>query len=97
MTKNWDYEKWRELGDFSDACPASNYLEMERIAAKNFDWYANENPEGLSMQELASIYQAQWYALNDDLQALQHVIEENPWTVNKPWTEQGWLPITQVA
>ena len=46
--------------------------------AKTYDWYANENPEGLSMQELASIYQAQWYALNAELQALQHVIEENP-------------------
>ena len=34
MTKNWDYEKWRELGDFSDACLASNLLEMERIAQK---------------------------------------------------------------
>ena len=49
------------------------------------------------MQELASVYQAHWYALNAELQALQHVIEENPQTVNKPWTQQGWLPITRAA
>lgn len=97
MAGNWDKEQWPELDEFRAACLASNYPEMERIAAKAYDWYPNENPENLAMRELASIYQAQWYALSDDLEALQHVIEAYPWTINKPWTRQGWLPITQAA
>lgn len=70
---------------------------MKRIASRNHHWYGNENPEDLPMEELANIFKAQWYTLVDDLDALKRVVELHPWTINKPWTAQGWLPITQAA
>lgn len=97
MSKDKVEEQWPELKEFREACLSNDYAGMERIAARSHDWYASENPEQLSMAELASIYQAQCYAISGNLPALKKVIEEHPWTVNKPWTAQAWLPITQAA
>ena len=97
MTQEFDEEKWPELTTFRDACLADDYEGMQRIASRNHHWYENENPEDLPMEALASIFQAQWYALQGDLDSLKRVVGSHPWTVNRPWTAQSWLPITQAA
>ena len=97
MTQQFDEEKWPELTAFRDACLANDHDTMLHIASRNHHWYENENPHDLPMEKLASTYQAQWYALEGDLDALKRVVEANPWTVNQPWTAQGWLPISQAA
>jgi hypothetical protein len=70
---------------------------MQRIADKLHHWYCNENPQCLDMAQLAKVFQAQHYAGENDLQGLKRVIAGDAWTVNYPWTAQGWLPITQAA
>lgn len=96
-TQQFDEEKWPELAAFRDACLADDHAEMQRIAAHNHHWYENENPNGLPMQELARIFQAQWYAQTGDLESLQQVVDANPWTANRTWTAQGWLPLSQAV
>lgn len=97
MTPQLDEQQWPELTKFRDACLANDYAQMQTIASKKYDWYANENPENLPMEELANIFKVQWYSQVNDLDSLRRAVELNPWTVNKPWTAQGWLPITQAA
>ena len=97
VTQQFDEEQWPELTAFRDACLADDHDKMLRIAARKHHWYENENPDNLPMQELASIFQAQWYALTGDLESLKRVVEAHPWTVNRPWTAQSWLPISQAA
>lgn len=96
-TPQFDEEKWPELSAFRAACLANDRDEMLRIAARNHHWYENENPDDLPMEELASIFQAQWYAQIDDLDSLKQVVAAHPWTANRPWTAQGWLPLSQAA
>ncbi|MGI9219647.1 MAG: ankyrin repeat domain-containing protein [Woeseiaceae bacterium] len=96
-TQKFDEEKWPELTAFRDACIADDYDEMQRIAAREYHWYENENPDDLPMEELARIFQAQWYAQIGDLVSLQQVVAAYPWTANRPWTAQGWLPLSQAA
>ena len=97
MTQQFDAEKWPELTAFRDACLANDYDKMLQIASRNHHWYENENPDSLPMDELANIFQAQWFALTGDLASLKRVVEAHPWTVNRPWTAQSWLPISQAA
>ena len=96
-TQQFDEEKWPELTAFRDACLVNDHDKMRQIATRNHHWYENENPHDLPMEKLANIYQAQWYALKGDLDSLQRVVDAHPWTVNEPWTAQGWLPIAQAA
>ncbi|MGI9272780.1 MAG: hypothetical protein ACR2QT_13465 [Woeseiaceae bacterium] len=96
-TQSFDEKKWPELAEFRDACLANNHVEMQRIAVRNHHWYENENPDDASMEELASVFQAQWYAQIGDFESLQQVVSAHPWTVNRPWTAQGWLPLSQAA
>jgi len=96
-TQQFDEENWPELTAFRDACLANDHDKMLQIASRNHHWYENENPHDLPMAELASIFQAQWYALTGDLDSLKRIVEAHPWTVNRPWTAQGWLPIAQAA
>ena len=70
---------------------------MQCIADTLHHWYCNENPQGLDMAQLAEIFQAQYYARGNDPQGFKRVIAGDAWTVNFPWTAQGWLPITQTA
>jgi hypothetical protein len=95
MTTQYDEGQWPDLTNFRNACLAERFDEMQRIAALGHSWYENENPQGITMEKLAKVFQAQHYAAENNLQALQKVVESNPWTVNYPWTAQGWLPITQ--
>ena len=97
MTLKFDEKKWPDLTKFRDACIADDFDEMRRIASLNHHWYKNENPDDLPMEDLARIFQVQWYAGENDLGSLQQVVERFPWTVNYPWTAQGWLPLTQAA
>ena len=97
MTTQFDETQWPDLTRFRDACLANDTAEMQRIADLNHEWYANENPKGLPMDRLASIFRAQWFAAENDLGGLRLVLAEHPWTVNEPWTAQEWLPITQAA
>ena len=70
---------------------------MLAIADLAHHWYQNENPDGITMEKLAKIFQAQHYAAENNLQQLEKVVDAHPWTVNHPWTAQGWLPITQAV
>ena len=97
MGIQFDETKWPDLTAFRQACLAERLDDMQRIADLSHHWYLNENPESLGMAALAKIFQAQHYAAENDLPALRRVIERDPWTVNYPWTAQGWLPITQAA
>ena len=97
MTPQLDEKQWPELTKFRDACLFDDYAQMLKIASRNHHWYANENPECLPMEKLASIFKAQWYSQVNDLDSLKRIVELHPWTVNTPWTAQGWLPITQAA
>lgn len=97
MTQKFDENKWPDLTKFRDACITENFEEMRRIARLNHHWYENENPDDLPMEDLARIFQAQWYASQNNLDALKQVVEHFPWTINHPWTAQGWLPLSQAA
>ncbi len=93
----FDEKKWPDLTRFREACLAEHYSEMEEIAQKNHHWYANENPDNLSMENLAKIYQAQNYASENEKENLKELAVREPWVVNHPWTAQRWLPITQAT
>ena len=97
MTTQFDEGQWPGLTRFREACLEDRYDEMLRIAESSHHWYQNENPEGMAMERLAKVFQAQHYSAENNLQQLEKVIEAHPWTVNHPWTAQGWLPITQAA
>ncbi len=96
-TQQFDPVKWPQLTAFRDACLARDYELMSRIAEAGHSWYENENPERHSMAVLASVYRVQHYAGTDNLEELRRAIEAAPWTINFPWTAQGWLPLTQAA
>ncbi len=93
----FDEREWPDLTRFRDACLEDRYDGMHRIAELAHHRYQNENPECISMEELAKVFRAQHYSAENKPHRLQKVIEAHPWTVNHPWTAQGWLPITQAA
>ena len=97
MITQFDESQWPDLTKFRDACLDDLYGEMLRIAELAHHWYQNENPESISMEKLARIFQAQHYSSENNLQQLEKVISADPWTINHPWTAQGWLPITQAV
>ena len=71
MTRQFDEVKWPDLTRFRDASLAEENAEMTRIAARQYDWYANENPDNLPMEELAAIFQVQHYAGEGNLETLR--------------------------
>ena len=97
MKLDFDETRWPELSAFRKACLANRFDEMEDIASRTHEWYANENPEDRSMPQLALIFQAQYHANTNNPQALRELVSREPWVLNQPWTAQGWLPITQAA
>jgi hypothetical protein len=97
VTQRFDENKWPDLTKFRDACIGEDFDEMQRIANLNHHWYVNENPDNLPMENLARIFQAQWYAGQNNLALLKRIVERYPWTVNHPWTAQGWLPLSQAV
>lgn len=96
-TQQFDEGRWPDLTRFRDACLSACYDEMQRIADKEHQWYADENPQALSMAKLSALFRAQHYAAQNELAALKALVAEEPWVVNYPWTAQEWLPITQAA
>ena len=97
MNLDFDETRWPELSAFRKACLANRFDEMEDIASRTHEWYANENPEDRSMPQLALIFQAQYRANTNNPQALRELVSREPWVLNQPWTAQGWLPITQAV
>ena len=49
------------------------------------------------MPQLALMFQAQYHARENNLQALRELVSKEPRVLNQPWTAQGWLPITQAV
>jgi hypothetical protein len=97
MQLDFDETKWPELSAFRKACLANRYDEMQDIASHAHDWYPGENPNDVSMRELALTFQAQYLASTNDLAGLQDLVAQDAWVVNAPWTTQGWLPISQAV
>ena len=97
MQLDYDETRWPELSSFRKACLANRFDEMAEIASRSHEWYANENPDNCAMPRLASMFQAQYHASANNLQALQELVSRQPWVLNQPWTAQGWLPITQAV
>lgn len=97
MNLEFDTERFPDLTDFRKACLDGRHAEMAVIADKGHEWYSNENPDGISMEKLATVFQAQFHASSANLVELRSLISQAPWVANEPWTAQGWLPITQAA
>ena len=97
MLLDFDETQWPELSSFRKACLANRFDEMAEIASRSREWYANENPDNCAMPRLALIFQAQYHASVNNLQALRELVSREPWVLNQPWTAQGWLPITQAV
>ena len=97
MQLDFDETRWPELSAFRKACLADRFDEMAEIASRSHGWYANENPEDRPMPQLALMFQAQYHANANNLQALRELVSREPWVLNQPWTAQGWLPITQAV
>lgn len=92
-----DEEKWPDLTRFRKACLEGNFSVMEKIAAREHSWYANENPDRLPMAKLAVIARAQHFASRNEKEELRRLVEGDQWVINHPWTAQRWLPMSQAA
>ena len=97
MKLDFDEAQWPELSAFRRACLANRFDEMAEIATRSHAWYANENPGNRPMPQLALMFQAQYHASENNLQALRELVSKEPRVLNQPWTAQGWLPITQAV
>ena len=97
MQLDFDETRWPELSAFRKACLANRFSEMEEIASRSHEWYANENPDDCAMPQLALIFQAQYHANANNLEASRELVSREPWVLNQPWSAQGWLPITQAV
>lgn len=97
LDTEFDEDNWPDLTCFRRACLARDFTLMRTIAEKKHPWYENENPDGLPMEVLASIAQAQHFAAKNEKEALRRLVESEPWVLNHPWTAQRWLPISQAA
>jgi hypothetical protein len=94
---DYDENKWPELSTFRKACLVNDYETMRAIAEKGHDWYADENPDDLSIARPATVLQWQHFAYGGDLDEIKALHEEAAWRLDHPWTAQGWLPLGQAV
>lgn len=97
MQIEFDEKRWPDLTRFRKACLADDVETMTEIVQKEHDWYHNENPGALSLDDLAKLYQAQHYSSEGDLEKLKHLQRTATWVLNHPWTAQKWLPLSQAV
>jgi ankyrin repeat protein len=87
--------QWDSLFAFRDAAMADDIQRMREVLASDSSFIADENPDQLSLEELARLYRMQTFCREGPLERVRALVDVDPRLVRQPWTRQCWRPLTQ--
>src|SRR5689334_6286632 len=70
---------------------------MRDVLARDSSFIAAENPTNLPLDYLAKTYRIHTAAREGPIEKVRQLAAEDPRLVRQPWTDQGWLPLSQAV